>query len=59
MNPQTVQIPRHASPEEILVESLPVQEVKLSIKNENPEPISCYSWEDLRGLSFIFEEDWA
>lgn len=43
---------RHPEPENILVERLSVKEgVKLS---EN----RTVSWEDIRGLSWLFVEDW-
>ena len=44
---------RHPEPAKILVERSPVKEgVKLS------ESIAG-SWEDLRGLSWLFAEDWS
>lgn len=50
MHSQTIQTLRHPEPKEILVESIPVKEgTKLSMD---------YSWEDLRGLSWIQAEEW-
>jgi len=44
---------RHPEPENILVERSPVKEgVKLS---EN----TAVSWEDIRGLSWLFVDDWS
>ena len=51
MHSQTIQTSRHPEPKEILVESIPVKEgTKLSMD---------YSWEDLRGLSWIQAEEWG
>ena len=44
---------RHPEPAKMLVERSPVEEgVKLS---EN----TAVSWEDIRGLSWLFVEDWS
>jgi len=49
---------RQPKPTKILVESIPVEEGrKLSTFNEKLKSIQGYTWEDLRGLSFGFEED--
>ena len=43
---------RHPEPKELLVERLPAKEgVKLSS--------IAGSWEDIRGLSWLFVEDWS
>ncbi|MCA9813206.1 MAG: hypothetical protein KC483_10165 [Nitrosarchaeum sp.] len=43
---------RHPEPKELLVERLPAKEgVKLSS--------IAGSWEDIRGLSWLFAEDWS
>jgi hypothetical protein len=49
---------RQLEPHRTLVESTPVKESKkLSANNSTLESIQKYTWEDLRGLSFTFEED--
>ena len=49
---------RQPEPQQILVEDMPVKERrKLSINNETIKSIQGFSWEDLQGLSFVFEED--
>jgi len=45
-------------PTKIRVESIPVEEGrKLSTHIEMPKSVQVYTWEDLRGLSFGFEEE--
>ena len=45
-------------PTKILVESIPVEEGrKLSTFNEKLKSVQGCTWEDLRGLSFGFEEE--
>ena len=47
-------------PQTNMVERIPVEERrKLSINKETLEPIQDCTWEDLRGLSFVFEEYWV
>ena len=47
-------------PKNILVERTPVEErKKLSINRDALEIIQNSSWEELRGLSLGFEEDWS
>ena len=51
MSTQCFQTERLPEPIKILVESTPVKEgEKLLISN---------SWEDLRGLTWVFHEDWS
>jgi len=46
-------------PQRNLVQSIPVEEGrKLLINNETRNLIQNYTWEELRGLSLGFEEDW-
>jgi len=45
-------------PQKNLVESISVEKgEKLSINKETLESIQGYSWEDLRGLTFVFDEE--
>jgi hypothetical protein len=47
-------------PQKILVERTPVEErKKLSINRDAIELIQDCTWEDLRGLSIGFDEDWV
>ena len=47
-------------PKTNLVERLPIEERrKLSINKEALKSVQDCTWEDLRGLSFVFEEDWV
>ena len=46
-------------PSKNLVEDIPVEErKKLSENQKLLESIQDCNWEDLRGLSFVFEENW-
>lgn len=50
---------RQLEPQRILVESMPVKESKkLSANSKVLESMQDCAWEDLRGLTFMFEEDW-
>jgi len=45
-------------PQRILVERTPVEERrKLSINKESLDSIRDCTWEELRGLSFVFDEE--
>ena len=48
----------YPEPYEILVKSIPVGE-REKLPNKKIESIQKYSWEDFRGLSLGFEEDWV
>ena len=47
-------------PQTSMVKRIPVEERrKLSINKDTLESIQDCTWEDLRGLSFVFEEYWV
>jgi len=47
-------------PQRIPVERTPVEERRKLSVNKTSESIQDCTWEDLRGLSFVFgEEDWS
>ena len=48
---------RQPEPQRNLVDSIPVIERK-KLSNRRNKSIQVYSWEDFRGLSFGFEDDW-
>ena len=48
----------YPEPYEILVKSIPVGE-REKLPNKKVGSIQKYSWEDFRGLSLGFEEDWG
>ncbi|WP_016940226.1 hypothetical protein [Candidatus Nitrosopumilus sediminis] len=48
---------RQPEPQKILVERIPVRE-REKLPNKRIESTQTYSWEDFRGLSLGFEEDW-
>ncbi len=51
MNTQCIQTTWQPEPTKILVESTPVKERGKLLMNN--------SWEDIRGLAWIFQEDWS
>jgi hypothetical protein len=51
MSIQCIQTTRQSEPTNILVESTPVKEEEKLLMNN--------SWEDLRGLTWIFHEEWS
>jgi len=51
MSTQCIQTTRQPEPTKILVESIPVKEGGKLLMNN--------SWEDLRGLTWVFHEDWS
>lgn len=51
---------RQLEPQKTLVERTPVEERRKLSVNKVPESIQDCTWEDLRGLFFVFdEEDWS
>ena len=48
---------RQPEPQSNLVESIPVRE-REKLPNRRNKSIQEYSWEDFRGLSLGFGEDW-
>lgn len=55
---QTLAEVRQLEPTKNLVESIPVQERKKLSTNKKPlESFQEFTWEDLRGLPFVLDED--
>jgi hypothetical protein len=59
-NQQLLSKVRHPEPLENLVESLPVKDgMKLSDAQFPIQKNHGVSWEDIRGLGWVFSEDWS